>query len=600
MFKYKFKHKDNEDLYFDNELSKFPLLASEAWQINELIEEEAIVQRHRLSVILSLLRLTFVILGLIALVYYLRHTPQFFIFAAALGSYAVLVITLMLQSKSYRDKIYQHNFIVTLVEISLLFFLSFVVDKQFVFSFIFLSVILSAMCLPISRIVVVLAYAVMILGICWLGLKIPLIKLISGQSVDFSVTEAFLNTPNANWYVIVSLSLILLTLIINQLAIWSFKNDVKARFRHKQMRQVLSFNRAIIEHLKSGVIVVSGNGKILSINRRTIDLLDIKSSKMIAELSVLSPELNRRFNHWLGSDILEQAPYLHSPDAEEVFVSFSSFGEQRQKNIIMITLESVNETMEQTQHAKLSALGRLTAGVAHEIRNPLAAINSATQLLSEATEDPVHQKLSQVILKNVKRTNQIITDILGLFRDSKSKRELLPVATSLKQIVDDFLESENNLSVDIRIKPLTEEPLYCYFSKGQFEQILCNLFNNSVKYANAENLIITLIFGLSRRRQSVYIDIIDNGEGVDNAERAQIFEPFFTKGEGSGLGLYLARELCNANNAKITYLPLTEPKTDYGYKDRHLSGARFRIATKVYFSEKIKRSLPGKRDGLSR
>lgn len=569
------------------------MLSAEPWRIEAFIEEEAVIQRHRLCTMLLWLR---ILIATFSLLYFLITRPYdhaHWTVITLMLCYIALVYGLMRLVDNNRGKIYLYNFFIAVFEVLLLGYLSTLSRNDVPLSFLFFSVALSALLLPLWRLLLVVLVAAMIFFIQWFGIQSVLIRLFLKEATDSqNLIEAVISSQNGNIFITLLLGLFGLAIVVNRLANWSFKNDVKARFRHKQMRQVLAFNRSVIEHLKSGVIVVSGNGKILSINRRSIDLLNIQTTQAIMELSQLSQELQHRYQQWLSAGVVGQTPYRHNASAEDVFVTFDHFGEGTLQNIAMITLESVNEIMQQTQEAKLAALGRLTAGVAHEIRNPLSAINSASQLLSETSKAPAHQKLAQVILKNVKRTDQIITDILGLFTDTTAERTLLSVQKTLPRYAKEFLDVHQNDNFTLRINGKEEQELFFYFDAGQLEQVLWNLLQNAMKYARSDNLILTIRYGLSESRRSLHIDIMDNGKGVHPDKVSQIFEPFYTGGNGSGLGLYLVRELCNANNANITYLPIkTHVKKARSGNKTQTVGACFRITTQVYFSKKLKPTL---------
>lgn len=590
------RRKNTHETISDKGLEQFPTLVAEHWLVEDFIEEESKVQRHRLSVSLAWTR---ILVAVVALLYFFIAKPAVLenkIVMVMLSCYVILVYVLKRLTNERRDRIYRYNFIISTLEIFLLAYLIFLAKDQVPLSFFFLSITLSAMLLPLWRLLLLVAIVALIICFQWLGITFEVVKVLLSDSVDaVAVLQLVFVSEKGSVLITLLVGLLALALIVNRLASWSFKNDVKARFRHKQMRQVLSFNRSVIEHLRSGVIVVTGNGKILSINRRAVTLLNIQTTKALTQLSELSKEIQKRYQNWLSAGLSTQDPYSHNNIAEDVFVNFDNFGEDSQHNIVMITLESVNEAMQQTQDAKLTALGRLTAGVAHEIRNPLSAINSAAQLLVETSQQPPHQKLSQVILKNVKRTDQIITDILGLFRDTKADRELLSLQQTIKRYGKEFLDVHQNGNFKLRVVGQESEELFFFFDPGQLEQILWNLLQNAIKYAGVENLQLTIRYSLSETRKLIYIDIIDNGKGINIEEVAQIFEPFFSGGKGSGLGLYLVRELCSANNANINYLPVWAKDDDDESNDiigekaeRKIAGACFRIATQAYFSKNLK------------
>ncbi|PID63716.1 MAG: hypothetical protein CR974_01095 [Gammaproteobacteria bacterium] len=557
------------------------MMFTEPKRVTALFQEELITQRHRLYTALAWVRILVASVALVYSIAFKSHGSNYWLVITIQASYILLVYGLILLSDSNRERIVWYNFLIAICEISLLGYLDYLSNDNLPLSFLFFSVVLCALLLPFSLTMLVFGMATLCIIANWLNLT----AIFSEQhlSVDSDFITAFLKHYNAHdgqVLLMIIVGLFLLTIIVNRLASWSFSNDVKARFRHRQMRQVLSFNRAVIEHLKTGVIVVTDSGKVLSINGRAVLLLNLQAQVAVTELVDLSPELQRRFEQWLRIGMTAEPPYRHNNGAEEVFVNFEHFGDGGLRNIAMLTLESVDEIQQQSHDAKLAALGRLTAGVAHEIRNPLSSIHSAAQLLDEDGATPKQAKLTQMILKNVARTDQIISDILGLFNDAKANRKLLPLRATLERYAKDFLDVHHDKGFDkLSVEGNAPDNLYFYFDTGQLEQIIWNLLQNAIKYADAASLALTIQYSLSATKRQIYIDIMDNGHGVPEDRVGHIFEPFYTAGNGSGLGLYLVRELCSANNAKINYFPLRKDG------EVAVSGACFRITTAAHFSQ---------------
>lgn len=545
----------------DDDATPFPMLFSEPWRIEELIAEESTKQRLHMFNLMIILRMVLVVIAAI-IFYFLDEIDATLLVCIAF--YFLLVGSLALHTKIKKlpERIYLYGFYIGVLDLLLLCYLALISNNRVELSFIFLSTVLSGLLLPLGRLLLLVALAWVAIVISWLQISDD--WLISLFKIDASQRETMLNlllssiryelkTPGL---LMLLISLLCLAVVVNWLANWSFNNDVNAQFRYRQIRQLLSFNRAVIEHLKNGVIVIGHNGKIISINAQAVALLNLSTSKPITDMKSLSGELLRRYQAWLSAGIDNKLVYQHNVNAQEVFVTFSGFGPLKDRHIVMMTLESVNETFQQTQEAKLASLGRLTAGVAHEIRNPLSSINSAAQLLAEMSQEGTNQHLSQMILKNVKRTDQIINDILGLFRDTKADRQMLSISAELKKFAKEFLEVYSDKQLKIRLVSQEKQPLYFQFDPGQFSQILWNLAQNSLKHSGSEALQMTLRYGLSSTRKYLFIDVMDNGQGVPENKVMQIFEPFYTNGSGTGLGLYLVRELCHANNANVSYINL--------------------------------------------
>lgn len=580
-------NKRDNDLLIE-EMGTFPTLLVQPWRLQELISKERIYHRFRLYRSITWVRFT---LAFVLAITFLLLDNQKILLTITAG-YSLLALFLLWVSKAAHESTSSYALFYALLDILILGYVIITLDTQIKLGFVFFSIILSAILLPLFQLILIVALSSVFITISWTHIEFKHIgEFLSQDEPLFSkgLLHYLGATNRAEEILMLIVGLFAIAILINRLTNWSLTSEMKARLRYKQLRQALSFNRSIIEHLKSGILVITTETKIISINKRAIELLNLNESQAAISLADLSPTLLQHYRHW-SSSLLGTAntgdsyTYRHNDGAEEVFVSFDEFGKTEQSHIIMVTLESVNKAAQQTQEAKLSALGRLTAGVAHEIRNPLSSINSAAQLLNEGSEDETSKKLSQMILKNVTRTNQVITDILGLFKNKPTQRDLMPVTETLQEFADNFVPPDNEKSYRLEVKSTVSTPLFFKFDPGQLEQVLWNLTTNAIKYAKNEPLEITLHYGISDNRKVLYLQVYDNGKGIEEAQLSKIFEPFYSgSSSSSGLGLYLVRELCHANNANIVYLL---PKDRPTALPQH--GACFRISTPVFFTPYIK------------
>lgn len=564
----------------------FPILMMEPWRAAELLASETKKQRYRLFRAVCLARLIFVVLGIIM---FALDDNLGFENIVLVGCYSALVILLYFHAVLYQNDVDNHSFFIGLFDVFLVGYLFIISTDKLELSFIFFSILLSAALLPMSRVIIIVGSAYILITFGWLDAATDLFHSIFSVSeiVHWNLLlEHFLGRKSQETLVLI-LGFLFLAFIVNRLAVWSFTNEVRASFRYKQMRQVLAYNRAVIEHLKTGVITLNTEGKIISINRHAINLLNIKTEEPITEIQGLSVALTKRYKAWLSEGKENAGSYRHNANAEEVMIHFSQF--KGSKDMVMMSLDSVNESFQQANEAKLSALGRLTAGIAHEIRNPLASISSAAQLLNEDATDERKKRLSRLILSNIQRTNQIINDVLSLFKEADPSRVQIDLNRALKRFCREFSDSHKDSRYSLRlVSPLTD-PVYVMFDTGQFNQVLWNICFNALKYSQQTNLVITLSYRLSADKRMLLIDIIDNGVGVPEEKQDYLFEPFYTgSSSGSGLGLYLVRELCGANNANITYVPLMERNPESSV---YTTGAQFRLTMQAYFSQKTKPTL---------
>ncbi len=217
----------------------------------------------------------------------------------------------------------------------------------------------------------------------------------------------------------------------------------------------------------------------------------------------------------------------------------------------MLFIEDTTRTREQAQQLKLAALGRLTANIAHEIRNPLAAISHAAELLHEEKRAEDRGRLTRIVHDNTQRLERLVSDVLQLSRRDRIAAEPIRVGVWLAGFVDEFVANESvaagRFHTDVAGDP------WIRFDREHLSQVMWNLLRNAMRYARAEPHSVRI--ALREFADRVELSVIDNGPGVPPSIQGQLFEPFFTtEAKGTGLGLYLARELCATNGATLEYV----------------------------------------------
>ncbi len=219
------------------------------------------------------------------------------------------------------------------------------------------------------------------------------------------------------------------------------------------------------------------------------------------------------------------------------------------------------------QQSKLASLGRLSASIAHEIRNPVGAMSHAAQLLAESPGLTEHDlRMTEIIQTHSSRVSHIIDNVLQLSRRDLSRPERLDLKTWLDDFADEFVRTLELQEGEFTIGDIPDD-LVVRMDRGHLRQVLWNLCDNAVKYASETGGIMVEIQGDRMSGQGrPYLEVLDCGLGVDPATADKIFEPFFTaRSGGTGLGLYISRELCELNRATLLYL------------DRPGGGSIFRI-----------------------
>ncbi len=217
----------------------------------------------------------------------------------------------------------------------------------------------------------------------------------------------------------------------------------------------------------------------------------------------------------------------------------------------VIFLQDVSAIENQAQQLKLASMGRLTASIAHEVRNPLSAIGHATALLAEDLHGPAEQRLLRIVNDNVGRVNRMVEDILKLSRKVQPNGAPVALAAFLAEVHAEFTETQGVRDDIVWLG--AADGLQVRFDALHLREVLVNLLGNAVRYASAEPASIR-VFPVFDATGRVELHVQDDGPGITPEVRAHLFEPFYTtSSKGTGLGLYLARELCLNNGAMLDY-----------------------------------------------
>jgi two-component system sensor histidine kinase PilS (NtrC family) len=321
-----------------------------------------------------------------------------------------------------------------------------------------------------------------------------------------------------------------------------------ARQQKQTITQLEELNHYIIQHLQSGIIITNKKQIIQMANEAALRLTNL--SAMPATLADISEQLWLDFQIWLNEP--EQAVVqLQLPDRSEIHIRFMPLPTQPEC-LYLITLEDIALYSQRLQQSKLASLGRLTASIAHEIRNPLGAISHAGQLLSENPQlSPQDRRLTEIIQNHSSRVNRIIEDILQLSRRNASRRKKIQLKPWLTDYLNNFV-LDQAIAADTFKLSIDAEPLYVLMDPDHLKQILDNLCQNALRYGKPERGGIMLQARISE--QAPCIEVIDNGSGLAPEQVSHLFEPFFTTSpSGTGLGLYISRELAELNQAKLSY-----------------------------------------------
>ncbi|WP_018935159.1 PAS domain-containing sensor histidine kinase [Thioalkalivibrio sp. ALJ24] len=322
------------------------------------------------------------------------------------------------------------------------------------------------------------------------------------------------------------------------------------------LANLAELNAQIIARMGAGVVAVDPQGYIRSINEAARQLLPPRPGR---HLSSISPRLARALRLWKEEALPATRTRHLSGDQEQpaLQVRLAPLGNRGDQGTLLI-LEDAAELRRQAQASKLQALGRLTASIAHEIRNPLGAISHSAQLLRESPDlSAADQRLLAIIEKQSDRVNGLIANVLSLSRRESGERQRLHLREELERFADEFCSALQipRKTLHVKVEPDNSAVL---FDPSQLNQVLWNLCNNARVHGGHDqpgSPPIILRGGAGQVARVVSLDVLDAGPGIDPETEKELFEPFVSgHSGGSGLGLYISRMLCENNGASLEYV----------------------------------------------
>ena len=335
---------------------------------------------------------------------------------------------------------------------------------------------------------------------------------------------------------------------IGRIAVQRFKILETLTFHQSiEIHQLQNINRYILEQIEDGYLVLDESNHIVLTNPAANTLLGIHLPISLEKTPLIK----------LQPDLFELIRFSDLEDGEEF--SFESQQSLYTVNVkvkhlivpeqalVLLILKDAQKITQQVQQLKLAALGQLSASIAHEIRNPLAAIVQANELLKESD---AHQQemLSRMISKQSKRIDSIIQDTLGMAGNRPSEPQIISLVEFFESLLnEDLIDAKQQIKLNLT------DRINILFDEKQLRQVLINLIRNALRHNSAEAEYIEVNIDLKEGRTC--IDVVDFGSGVAKRDISQLFKPFFsTEIKGTGLGLYLSHTFCEANHAKLTYV----------------------------------------------
>jgi len=388
-------------------------------------------------------------------------------------------------------------------------------------------------------------------------------------------------------------------IVVNRLAARLIAEETLAHQRGIDLRLQESINRLVIADMGDGIIVIGPEEEILTANPAAERMLGMEMVceepfSRLADFPSLTP-IADVFSQWrarMASGAARQAdtpmyvvikpgdespphgpatvrggrrdPVAHAPAAHRQLRFASVDTEDVGVERTIIFLQDVTEIENKAQQLKLASMGRLTASIAHEVRNPLAAIAHASSLLAEETGTPIQGRLLNIVADNVARLNRMIEDILKLSRKAQPQYEPLPLGLFMSELIEEFEEMHQVRERMIELGRMDRHLVR--FDPLHLREVITNLLSNALRYASGKPGSI-MVYAVPDPSGRLELHVQDDGPPIPQEVRAHLFEPFYTtSNKGTGLGLYLARELCLNNGAVIDYEYRAEV-AEQGYGD---------------------------------
>ena len=355
--------------------------------------------------------------------------------------------------------------------------------------------------------------------------------------------------------------------------------------RGVDLANLAQINELVIRDMQDGFVVVDEKGTIRQHNLQSEQLIAGLRGANGRSFAQAAPKLAVLLEEWRRDRTRVFSMLRDAKTQKDYQLRFLAIGSAAGKDDGMpsptvVFIEDAGRIRAQAQQMKLVALGRLTASIAHEIRNPLSSINHAAELMQEDAEQsgrrPEDLRLLAIIRDNAHRLDRMVQEVLYLNRRDRAHPEPIDVRVYLEQFVRDFCANEklDPIAFDVQIAA-TRKSL---FDRSHLDQVLWNLARNARYHASGNPGSVRFVYATGIDGETPQLDVIDDGPGVSEEVQAHLFEPFFTTDtRGTGLGLYIAKELADVNGARLEYVVEREPGQKAKKNEAKDRGACFRI-----------------------
>jgi two-component system, NtrC family, sensor histidine kinase PilS len=348
------------------------------------------------------------------------------------------------------------------------------------------------------------------------------------------------------------------------LSVWPVANRLResealVKRQELDLANLAQLSQYIVQHLRESILVVDPTDRIRLINESAAQVLGDAEAVQGALLGEVSAPLLYRLSSWRRNrgalDATAAVSAMTSADGSALIEPhFAALG-TAEPVPVLIFLEDTGALAAKVQQSKLAALGRLSASIAHEIRNPVGAISHAAQLLDESLSfDAGERRLTEIVCNNAKRVSSIVENVLGLSRRATPNPENLQLAPWCTRFSNEFCSTMQIPADTIAIQSASPG-VAVRMDTGHLHQIVWNLCQNALLHGGgAGSGAVEMRFGRMPTSARPFLEVSDRGPGIAPEDSERVFEPFFTRGaRGTGLGLFLARELAEINDATLLY-----------------------------------------------
>ncbi len=414
----------------------------------------------------------------------------------------------------------------------------------------------------------------------------------SSNATNSEMTARFLQAA------LTGLGLFVVAYLANQLAVRLARQERLARGSATAARVQIQVNQLVIDTLSDGILVVDGNGVVRTANPAARAMLGPRTSYRNAGdplgpqpayegLLPHTPFILASQANWQPLVDISNATLIQR-EAQRCEITMTDFAGAEHKlmartqlvashqegqdsaALCVIFLEDLREMEARLRTEKLAAMGRMSAAVAHEIRNPLAAISQANALLAEDLQQPGHLKLTQMVQHNTKRLARIVDDVLDVSRAQPALTSpwLLTGAEHAVATICQDWAAQNNCAHQLHV-PALQGTTSIVFEEEHLRRVLVNLLDNALRYASKEAQAIQISLQLAQAPSgsqainlaldaapmlALRLSVWSHAAAIEQGVQRHLFEPFFSsESRSSGLGLYICRELCARHGASIGY-----------------------------------------------